>query len=83
MDLIPEYLPNHENQQIIYANFEIFFHETVWTSKEAVIRHLTIRSFLKSLPTRSQRVILGSLTQFKGEINMRLGTFVSHLQGEK
>ena len=82
LKLIPEYLANHENQQILYVNFEKFFRETVSISKEAVIRHLTVKSYLKTLSNRSQKVILGSLIQFKTEIKTRLGTFVSRLQEE-
>jgi len=81
LKLIPDYLPNHDNLQVIFTDFETFFRETVAISEEAIIKQLAAKPLLKSLPIRSQRVILGSLMQFKSDVKNRLGTFVSKLQG--
>ena len=81
LKLIPDYLPNHDNQQVIFTDFETFFRETMAISEEAIIKQLAAKPLLRSLPIRSQRVILGSLMQFKSDIKNRLGSFVSKLQG--
>lgn len=75
--LLPHWLPNHKNERLVYPQFETFFRKIISQSQDTVIMDLIGFDTVRKLPPRSQKLLLGSLTQFALEIKVRLSNFLS------